>query len=603
MAEAPLLIYEVANFHGGDVEQIFRVIDALAPLSYPHRAIKFHPISADALATPDFSAYELYQQLGFDAATWERVIGTANERIGAVWIEMADANCAAVFAANKARIAGAKFQASMVDNREVLAAFTEAQGDTPVDVMVNVSGYELTDLEAVVSRFLAVPHRTLTLQIGFQGYPTEVSDTLFNKIAIIRARFTDLRLAFADHIAGELDMAKRVPLLAAALGCQIVEKHVCLDRANTRYDGWSALEPAEIAALQTELASLPLLFGEQFVAAAEREYLRKSLVKPLAAHTLSRGRFVSLGDVIFRRSPHDGLTYSSLTTAQTRDRMIAARDIPEGNALPPDAFRRARVACIVACRMKSSRLPKKALLPIAGMPSVERCLDGVLRTKGLDLVCLATSTHEDDAILGEYTLGGRALFHRGDPDDVLRRYLDVCETQDIDVICRVTADCPTPSAEVIEYLLKRHFETGADFTRSRREAVGTGAHIINVEAMKRVLALKGRAEYSEYMNLYFENNPEHFRISIVDLPNALIRDHRLTLDYPEDLAMFEALFAELARRGREADIRAIFEVLDECPEIAGINGDISPKYKADLALIELLGRVTRIDTAPGDRRA
>lgn len=596
MAEAPLLIYEVANFHGGDVQQIFRIIEALAPMSYSRRAIKFHPIAADALATPDFPAYTLYQTLQLSEAQWQSIIQAAYEKIGAVWLEMADANCAAIFVANKRMIQGIKLQASMVDNREVLGIFSAAQSNDPVDVIVNVSGYDLSEVEHVMRRVSAIPHRSLNLQIGFQGYPTELSDTLLNKIAIIRTRFPGTHLAFADHAVGGDNMAKRIPLIAAALGCDIVEKHVCLSRADTKYDGWSALEPSEISALQDELACLPQMFGEQFVPPAEKDYLRKSLVKPLAGVALARGSFIGQSDVIFRRSPHDSMTFSEILETQTTDRMILAENVGPGQPLPRKAFRKARVGCIVACRMKSSRLPRKALLPIAGKPSVEWCLEGVLRTKGIDLVCLATSTHEEDAVLGQHTLGGRALFHRGDPDDVLRRYLDVCDAHDLDVICRVTADCPTPSAELIDYLLAQHFAEGADFTRSRVEAVGTGAHIINVNAMKRVLAHKGAAKYSEYMNLYFENNSSYFKICLVDLPEAFVRPYRLTLDYAEDLVMYEALFAKLTQRGQAADIGPIFQVLDEHPEIARLNADISLVYKADPALIELLQRVTRFDS-------
>jgi N,N'-diacetyllegionaminate synthase len=594
LAKQPLLICEIANFHGGDASVIFRMMETLAPLSYPDRAIKFHPIAAEALATPDFTAFELYKTLGFDMPTWARIIETAHRTFGGVWLEMADANCSAVFRANKAHVQGVKFQASMVDNREVLASFSAAQASDPVDVMVNVSGYDLAELEDVIARMATVPARSLILQIGFQGYPTALTDTLFNKIPIIRARFPGLRIAFADHVAGGDVMARRVPLLAAALGCEIIEKHVCLDRANTRYDGWSALEPAELAELQDELAKLPALFGPRFVAPAERDYLVKSFVKPIASAPRGKGSLISDTDVIFRRSPQQGLAFSDIAAGQARDRLILARDVEAGRTLRSEDFRKARVAALVACRMKSSRLPQKALLTIDGVTSVERCLEGALAIKSADVVCLATSTHADDAVLAGHTLDGKVLFHRGDEDDVIRRYLDVCDAQDIDVICRITADCPTPSSSLIEVLLDRHFAAGADFTRSRQEAVGTGAHIINVEAMRRLQRLKGRTDYSEYMNLYFENNPEHFKINIVDLPVQLIRDYRLTLDYPEDLEMFRALFDELKRRGKKPDLEEIFAVLDQCPDIRNLNSAIPLKYKSDPELIAKLARVTRI---------
>jgi N,N'-diacetyllegionaminate synthase len=47
------------------------------------------------------------------------------------------------------------------------------------------------------------------------------------------------------------------------------------------------------------------------------------------------------------------------------------------------------------------------------------------------------------------------------------------------------------------------------------------------------------------MTWYFRNNPDHFKLNIVSLPEAYVRNYRLTLDYAEDLEMFEALFSKL----------------------------------------------------------
>ena len=47
------------------------------------------------------------------------------------------------------------------------------------------------------------------------------------------------------------------------------------------------------------------------------------------------------------------------------------------------------------------------------------------------------------------------------------------------------------------------------------------------------------------MTWYMRNNPEFFSLNILDLPEELVRDYRLTLDYQEDLDMFNVLFNKL----------------------------------------------------------
>ena len=193
-----------------------------------------------------------------------------------------------------------------------------------------------------------------------------------------------------------------------------------------------------------------------------------------------------------------------------------------------------KIGVIVACRMKSSRLKKKAILPINGQPSILLCLDSSLRISNVDLVVLATSVLKEDDILENFILGRKVKLWRGDPDDVIQRYLGACEAFGIDVVIRVTADCPYISYEVAEILLRHHLKTNADYTAARKVTLGTGCEIYSTHALRKVIQYLGRAEYSEYMTWYFRNNPDIFKIELVDLPGLLIRDYRLTLDYPEE---------------------------------------------------------------------
>jgi N,N'-diacetyllegionaminate synthase len=245
--------------------------------------------------------------------------------------------------------------------------------------------------------------------------------------------------------------------------------------------------------------------------------------------------------------------------------------------------------------LKSSRLKKKAILPIAGVPSVERCLQNCLRFPHAGVVVLATSTLEDDAILKDYTLGGKVKFWRGEPDDVIMRYLGACEEYGVNVVIRVTADCPVVSPEIAEHLLLSHFETGADYTGPNKYAVGSNSEIYNVSALRRVIDLLGQADYSEYMTWYMRNNPHVFKVNIVDLPSEYIRDYRLTLDYPEDLEMFERLFTSLEVKRMVPNIMNVFKILDSNPNIAMINKHLTLKYQTDQTLIDKLNHVTKIE--------
>lgn len=259
-----------------------------------------------------------------------------------------------------------------------------------------------------------------------------------------------------------------------------------------------------------------------------------------------------------------------------------------------------RVGAIVACRLKSSRLPRKALLPIAGVPSVERCLNNCMLFKDVDVTVLATSTLPEDAELENHLLGGRVAFWRGDPEDVIQRYIGACDQFGIDVVVRVTADSPVVSPEVTEYLLQRHFESGADYTTPAKYTIGTSPGIYNADALRRVVDLLGEAKHSEYMTWYFRNNPDIFKVNVVDLPPNLIRDYRLTLDYPEDLQMFDRLYALLDERGLEPTLANVISIMDSHPELPLLNGHLTLRFRTDQTLIDMLNRETRIHLPSGN---
>lgn len=587
----PYVLFEIANVHGGEVEHIERLVEQFGAFDYPRKGIKLQAFHADAISLPDYSSYGVYQGLTQPPEVWGRIIERA-AALEDVWLDLFDVYGVELHERFSGQVAGLKLQASVLDNAEVVEALRSADL-TRTTLMLNVAGYDLSRVSGYVEAFRALEPRKLILQAGFQGYPAEVADTGLQKVSVLRAAFPGLSVCFADHAAAGSEAARIIPALAVAAGCDYIEKHFCLSRAESTYDTASALEPDEMRETLRNIRVAAEASTGPFVNEAERRYLTSSYQAPVTAGPLRSGSLVSPSDVLFRRTDQTGLDWPALQRRQA-ERAVLARGLDALETVPADAFRDARIGVIVACRLKSSRLKQKALLPIAGIPSVERCLENCLLMDDADLVVLATSDLDEDAVLGEHTLGGRVEFVQGDADDVIQRYLDACNRYDLDVVVRVTADCPAVSPEIAAYLLQSHFETGADYSAAREAAVGSAPEIYNVEALRRVIELAGDAKHSEYMTWYLRNNPEVFKLNIVDLPDALVRDYRLTLDYSEDLEMFDRLYEELALDNVPARLANVFDVLDANESIREVNQDMAVVYQTDQALIDMLDRETKL---------
>jgi N,N'-diacetyllegionaminate synthase len=592
MIELPQIILETANFHGGDISKMKQAVREFSRIDYPGLGIKFHAFRHDKVMLPDFSWYERAKGLCFDETQWREIICLAHESRLQVWLDLFCVFGVRVLRDNLDRIRGVKLQPSVLGNCEMLTALKEVDLGGK-DLIINVSGLELSRIEFHLKRLAEFSFETIALQLGFQGYPTEIKDTSLEKLRILRAAFPDRNLGYADHLDAESGFSKRFPVYAFLSGCSHIEKHICNSRKDTDYDFQSALEAEEVKWMVDELKRTVQCLNSGFITDNEKQYYLKTIQKPVARSALNPGSLIADADVVFRRTDKAGIDHETLKGLQKRMHVLG-NGLKAGDTFTHGSFKKARIAVIVAARMRSSRLKEKAVLLIHGTASIERCLENCLKFDRQDEVILATSTNPEDAILADHTLAGRVRFWQGDPEDVISRYLGACEKYHVDVVVRVTGDCPIVSPEIMDFLLRSHFEAGADFTEPRVFAVGSNSQIYNVEALKRVISHVGKAEYSEHMTFYMTSNPDIFKLNTVDLPPELVRDYRLTLDYREDLDMLDRLYERLDREGLDSTLINAFKILDANPEIARINASRRLVYQTDEELIRTLKKATRI---------
>lgn len=105
-----------------------------------------------------------------------------------------------------------------------------------------------------------------------------------------------------------------------------------------------------------------------------------------------------------------------------------------------------RIVAIVQARFGSSRLPGKALRPLAGRPMVLHVLE---RAAAMGFsTWLATSDRDSDTLLAETAIAAGYPVYRGAERDVLRRMRETAEVAQADVVVRVTGDCPLFAPDV-----------------------------------------------------------------------------------------------------------------------------------------------------------
>lgn len=582
-------IIEIANTHGGNNDYLNDLIDQFA--GYTNNfGIKFQPSKPDRIALESYEYFEVYKEFFFDNDEWKGFITKAGKTKD-VWLDLFDTYSVEIFRENYDKVRGIKLQASVLNNLEVVEELKKSGLDGK-DLIINISGFSISQIDDFVSDFESqLNPRELLLEIGFQSYPTQLVDSGYSKIKTIKEHFPN-RIVFADHIDANDPMAIYFPSMALLQGVDAIEKHVRLPR-ETKYDHFSSLNPDQYATFIEVQKACSELESQPFINQKETEYLINSLMKPVASGDIQQGSLLNpKKNLLFRRSGKDGLDLYQIKE-KLKKRSIVSREINKHQTFSNHDFKTAHVAAIVACRLKSTRLKSKALSKIGDLSSIEYCLRNCLRFPGVQTTVLATSNLDSDEPLKDYTYSPDVHFFTGDPDDVINRYLGVINQLKIDVFIRVTGDNPFVDPEICEILLDKHFESGADYTTARQTAIGANLEVITSAALKRVAEFFPAANYSEYMSKYFTNNPGHFNINIVDLPEEYIRDYRLTLDYEEDLQLYNEIHARLSAKNPDFGIKEVFNLLDST-DLADLNSHISQKYETDQQLIDTLNKHTTI---------
>jgi N-acetylneuraminate synthase len=331
---ACFVIAEAGVNHDGDLDKALALVDAAAAAGAD--AVKFQTFSADRLVTADApkaryqerdasaSQHEMLRRLELAPANYRRIADYCNEK-GIVFLSSPfDEDSADLLEALD--IAAFKIPSGELINIPFLQHV--ARKRRPMIVSTGMA--TLGEVRGAVAAIAAAGCERLALLHCVSAYPAEPRDANLRAMATLRREF-DVPVGWSDHTLGT-----EVSLAAAALGADIIEKHLTLDRTAPGPDHAASLEPDELASLVRGIRTIAsaLGSGEKRPAEAELEIAavaRKSLV---AARALRAGETLAAADVVLRR-PGTGLPPMWL------DRLLgrrAARAVEAGALLREEWF-------------------------------------------------------------------------------------------------------------------------------------------------------------------------------------------------------------------------------------------------------------------------
>lgn len=112
-----------------------------------------------------------------------------------------------------------------------------------------------------------------------------------------------------------------------------------------------------------------------------------------------------------------------------------------------------KIGVIIQARMGSTRLPGKIMKKLQNKTVLEHVIERVRQSKLIDEVIIATTTKEKDDVIEKESLRCGVKMFRGSEDDVLSRYYYAAKENDLDVVVRITSDCPLIDPIIINKMI------------------------------------------------------------------------------------------------------------------------------------------------------
>ena len=149
-------------------------------------------------------------------------------------------------------------------------------------------------------------HENISILHCLSEYPANYKNLNLNTIKFLKKEYSKYKIGYSDHSIGIM-----VPVAAVALGAEIIEKHITMDRSLKGSDQAGSLESDGIRRMVRDIRNLEMSLGLENILISESvASSRKKLERSIATKvTLNKGDIIS-EENIHLLSPGDGFKWS-----------------------------------------------------------------------------------------------------------------------------------------------------------------------------------------------------------------------------------------------------------------------------------------------------
>lgn len=212
-------------------------------------------------------------------------------------------------------------------NLPLLSALAETK--IPIILSTGMAGKkELDDALETITRY----HSDISILYCVSQYPTHPDSLNLNSISYLKSHYGQYPIGFSDHTIGI-----SAPVAAVAMGAEIIEKHITIDRRMKGTDQKGSLGPDGVNRMVRDIRLIERSMGVEdlFIkdsVAASKEKLERSI----ATNRVIKAGEVITEDDLHMLSPGDGFKWSQKDSVIGK---MAATDIPANEIIYPNLLK------------------------------------------------------------------------------------------------------------------------------------------------------------------------------------------------------------------------------------------------------------------------
>lgn len=295
------IIAEIGSNHDQEIDIAFELMDIAKKCGAD--AVKFQSLNLDkVIAREDIAKadIDLFEHIKLKEEWYEEIFQYANK----IGIECL--SCPTYLDAVDLLIkAGAQYMKIASPQTYGFPEIIKRAAQSGIKTIMSTGYCNLDEIRRAVNYYAEYGDiNNLSLLHCVSQYPTEIKNVNLNFIKKLKQEFA-IPIGFSDHTEGTA-----VSVAAAALGAQVIEKHITISRASKGPDHFFALEPYEFERLVKEIRTVVNALGNGVKTLCDYEIRNREqfIAYPYANCDIKSGEEIKENQIAYYRSKTSGVS-------------------------------------------------------------------------------------------------------------------------------------------------------------------------------------------------------------------------------------------------------------------------------------------------------